>query len=73
MPNIVRLVISFALYVTLIFALSLGLDMLWNSMKMPTGTTLSLNQVKDGAGWAIAFAIGFSMGEFTSRRSRTKE
>jgi hypothetical protein len=69
----VKFAISFAIYVTLFFALSLGLALLWNWVELPAGTSLSLNQVKDAAGWAIAFAIGFSMGEFASQRSRTKE
>jgi hypothetical protein len=70
--KILRFVVSFAIYVTLIFAMSLGLAMLWNWMKMPAGSSLSLHQVREAAGWAITFAIGFSLGEF-AQRSRTKE
>jgi hypothetical protein len=66
--GILRKVFSFTAYVAIIFAVSFGLAVFWEWMETATGSRLSLREGKEAAGWAITFAIGFSIGELWRQR-----
>jgi uncharacterized membrane protein len=50
------------------FAICFGLGLLLKLWEMPTGSSLTILQVKDVMITAIVFSIGMTMGEYTRRK-----
>jgi len=50
------------------FAICFGLGLLLKLWEMPTGSSLTIHQVKDVMNTAIVISIGMTMGEYARRK-----
>jgi hypothetical protein len=73
MNGMSRRIVSFAVYGAVICTASFGLALLCDWIWLPSGSSLSVNRIRDAKDFALTFGIGFSLGEQLRQRSKPKE
>jgi len=73
MKRTIRRVISLTVYTAVIVAASFGLALFSKWFWLPSGSSLSQNQVRDATDFTMTFGVGFSLGEIVRQRSKPKK